>query len=169
MEETVIIVLGNRNKKIMNMRLKVAVDFFKSSTCEVYSEVLGKSYVTTRLLLSGGSSDGVKPEGAVMMEECLVNMGIDKKFLVVESESRNTVENLEKSKVILEQLYHGLGGEKPNLVICTSTSHIKRAFVMSHVILKDYPLSFIHTNEEVPPFLVQRELHLTDQFIESQF
>ena len=161
-----IIVLGNRTRDIMEKRVNRALKEFFSSPYE-YVEA-PNSIAIKMLLFSGGSSDGVsKPEGAVMMNDFALSKGVDKKFMAVEDKSRTTVENLVNCKKILDRNhnYEHLGF-RPKLTICTSTFHMRRAIVLAKLILPEYELSFIHTEEEVPEKIRQHEWILLRRYLE---
>ena len=161
----IILVLGNRNPSITKKRVDRALEYFNSSPKEYFDEALQEETICQYLLFSGGSSDGIsKPEGAVMMES-LVKDSIPEKFCLIEKESRNTIENLVKSRKLIESLFGDKVCYFPTIVVCTSSFHIKRSAVLASFILKDYPLEFIHTNEEVTPEEHQKETKLIDEFL----
>lgn len=156
-----IIVLGNRNPKITNARVKRAIQEFTRSPYQYADEKTGHLSPTKLLLFSGGSNDGKsEPTGAAMMYECALALGVDPKFIITETKSRNTIENLFLSKHIVDKLCEGYS-IKPLITICTSSFHIKRAALLSGLILYDYPLQFIHTNEKIPAELQAKERTLT--------
>jgi uncharacterized SAM-binding protein YcdF (DUF218 family) len=162
-----IIVLGNRTQDIMEKRVLRALKEFYGSPYEYIEPP--NSLPTKMLLFSGGSSDGVsKPEGAVMMHDFALTKGVDEKFVVVEDKSRTTVENLVNCKEILERYhrYHHLGC-RPTITICTSTFHIRRAIVLSKLILPEYELSFIHTEEKVPENIQRHEWNLLVRYLDN--
>jgi len=162
-----IIVLGNRNQDIMEKRVMRALKEFYSSPYEYIESP--NSLPTKMLLFSGGSSDGVsKPEGAVMMHDFALSKGVAEKFVVMEDKSRTTVENLVNCKEILERYhrYHHLGC-RPVITICTSTFHMRRAIVLSKLILPEYGLSFIHTEEEVPENIQRHEWNLLVRYLDN--
>lgn len=124
----VVIVLGNRREEIMKERVECAIRYARSKNCY--------------LLLSGGSSDGVsKPEGSVMMERYVMKSGIDMKKVLVEKESRNTIENLINSKAILEEIFPKYSVPKPTLRVCTSSFHLPRSMMIAHQILNGWDIS----------------------------
>tara|TARA_Y100000389_G_scaffold49463_4_gene45180 strand:- start:2773 stop:3288 length:516 start_codon:yes stop_codon:yes gene_type:complete len=162
-----IIVLGNRTQDIMEKRVLRALKEFYGSPYEYIEPP--NSLPTKMLLFSGGSSDGVSnPEGAVMMHDFALTKGVDEKFVVVEDKSRTTVENLVNCKEILERYhrYHHLGC-RPTITICTSTFHIRRAIVLSKLILPEYELSFIHTEEKVPENIQRHEWNLLVRYLDN--
>ena len=160
-----IIVLGNRTRDIMEKRVNRAIKEFYSSPYEYIEPP--NSIPIKMLLFSGGSSDGVStPEGAVMMNEFALNKGVDKKFMAMEDKSRTTVENLVYCKKLLDanHRYHHLGF-RPKLTICTSTFHICRVIVLAKLLLPEYDLSFIHTEEEVPSNIQKHEWNILVRYL----
>jgi len=167
-----IIVLGNRTRDIMEKRVNRALKEFYSSPHEyVYDSV--RSIPAKMLLFSGGSSDGFsKPEGAIMMNDFALSKGVDKKFITIEDKSRTTVENLINCKMILDRNYRKRecfsSGCLPKLTICTSTFHIRRVIVLAKMILPEYELSFIHTDEKVSDKKQQHEWNLLLSYLASE-
>jgi hypothetical protein len=154
----IFIVLGNRNPIIMKKRVDRAIEEFNKNPSEITTEEEMHPTMTQQLFFTGGSSDGIsKPEGAVMMEEYTVNK-VDKKFCFVEKESKTTIENLIFTKKILDESYGLTEDYKPELVICTSSFHIKRTIILSYLIFKGYTnISFIHTDEKITKQERERE------------
>jgi uncharacterized SAM-binding protein YcdF (DUF218 family) len=145
----IIIVLGNRNKIIMEKRVNRAIEYFKTAEEASISDYTGKKEIKRYILFSGGSSDGKsKPEGAIMMRDYSSKL-IDEKFILVEDKSKDTIENLEFSKKLIEEMFLEPFGYKPPITICTSSFHIKRTIILAKLILNGYPLKFIHTNETI--------------------
>ena len=145
----IIIVLGNRTPTISHKRTQTALEYFKSSPPQIYSELTSTLEINKYLLLSGGASNGIsKPEGAVMMYNSIRAQGIEKQYCIIEKDSRNTIENLRFSKKIIENMFKTLD-YKPQITICTSTFHMKRTIILSKLIFEGYQLQFIHTKENV--------------------
>ena len=162
-----IIILGNRKRDIMEKRVNRALKEFYSSPYEHVEAP--NSIVIKMLLFSGGSSDGVsKPEGAVMMNDFALSKGVDMKFMAVEDKSRTTVENLVNCKkfLALNHRYEHLGF-RPKLTICTSSFHMRRTVVLAKLILPEYELSFIHTEEEVPVKTQHHEWNLLRRYLDN--
>lgn len=140
-----IIVLGSKNKNIMEKRVKRALEDFAMSPHYYFDPDFQIENPIKALLFSGGSCDGVsKPEASIMMEEYASD--INKNYMFTETNSKNTIENLIFCKQILDK-----DRSMKKLVICTSSSHIKRAMVLARMIFGSsyYHLRFIHTNEPV--------------------
>jgi len=136
----------------MEKRVNRAIKEF-NKTPQLVDPDTGLNHYNIQLLFSGGSSDGVsKPEGSIMMEEYALTQGIKKECMFVEDKSRTTVENLEFSKKIIEDFcpFNTLGWWRPEIVICTSSYHIRRATVLAKLIMPLFDkISFIHTEEVV--------------------
>ena len=160
----IIIVLGNRNHKIMKSRMDCAIEEYRR-TPDSYYDMIDKKYIKCKcFLFSGGSSDGVsRPTGAEMMKEYAIQNGIKEEHIILENKSRTTVENIIETKKILEDI-NLIELFVPKLTICTSSSHISRALVISKFYLC-YDMSFIHTNENVSINEKTRENILTINFI----
>lgn len=81
-----------------------------------------------RVLVSGGQcASGTRPE-AVAMAEHLERLGIARERIILEDQSRSTVENLAHCLPLLERAL----GRKPRLVaIVTSDYHVFRALLMA--------------------------------------
>jgi uncharacterized SAM-binding protein YcdF (DUF218 family) len=165
--ESVIVVLGSTTAKTRTDRVTAAVTLFNTLTSERYSDFLQETVIMTRIIFSGGTTRPNFESEADAMMKTAIEMGVDKKFLVTENKSRNTMENLIFSKKIIQSLYH-YSDNFPNVIICTSTFHIKRTFVMAHVFMKEHRLSFIHTNEEIPHDKAKQEAFSLDQFLTYQ-
>ena len=160
----ILIVLGNRNNKIMKKRVDCAIkDFLKTPSEHISEEMTNNSCILKYILFSGGSNDGVsKPEGAIMMDEYACGK-IDKKFIKLEILSKTTIENLVNSKEMIEEFYGKIGIPstydclRPNICICTSTFHIRRAIILSQLIFSGYNIRYIHTEEDISEDEIKRE------------
>jgi len=94
-----------------------------------------------KIVVSGGKSDGEETE-AELMKNYLVGMGVPDSEIIVENESKNTLENAKNVSRILKRM-----GIK-SILIVTSYTHMKRCYVafrrffdgQIHVIESDYPL-----------------------------
>lgn len=159
----VILVLGHRNDAILQKRMDAAIEYFNSVYEKKYYEWLDETVPTATLLLSGGSSDGKSvPTGAEKMKKYAILKGIDPDAIITETTSRDTVENFRNSLDILKTTLREVVSD---VVVCTSSFHIRRAFVIAHTILGGYNLKFIHTHEEISNELKLREMKLTYDFI----
>jgi len=128
----VILVLGNNNKDVSLKRVDRALEYFRE--CNINERYL---------MFSGGVS---KPAEAEYMKDYAISKGVDENSIITESESRNTIENFEKSKKILDEKFrHG----SCSVIVCTSSFHIKRSMVLARIILFGYYTIFIHTREPV--------------------
>jgi len=77
-----------------------------------------------KLMIVSGSGQIMRPDEreALYVEEFLLSIGIPKKDLIIESESKNTRENAVFSKEILSQQY-----PNGNFILITSALHMPRA------------------------------------------
>lgn len=103
-------VINGKPAKILTERIKAAKEFL-----DLYPETIA--------ILSGGKVQDMSISEAECMENALIDMGIDKNRLILEDKSRNTVENFEFTKKILENL--GQGSDE--ITIITSDTHLYRA------------------------------------------
>ena len=74
----------------------------------------------TICIVSGGQGINEPFSEAEGMSEYLLENGIEKNRIILENESKNTVENIQKSKMLIEQPYNGVG-------IVTNNFHVFRA------------------------------------------
>lgn len=137
---SVILVLGNNNKEVSLKRVDRALEYFKNcNTSDKY------------LMFSGGVS---YPTEAEYMKEYAISKGMNDDSIITESESRNTIENFQKSKEILDKNFkHG----SCSVIVCTSAFHIKRSMVLARMILVGYYTTFIHTQEVVSEIQCKNE------------
>lgn len=148
----VIIVLGSSDLNICRRRVDRAIEEFQKQPAE---DLVGfdKTPVCLQKILFSGSNPKTETYEAILMKNYAESRGIDSRFLLTETESRNTIENFLFSKKILENNYPVL----ENVCICTSNFHIARSMMIAKFILKDYYLSFIATREVITPEEKQRE------------
>ena len=80
-----------------------------------------------KLLISGGSGSVLKPYEveSVLIKEYLVGIGIPADDILTEAESKNTYENAQLSKKILDQL--GYSTQSETFLLITSAFHMPRA------------------------------------------
>lgn len=145
----VFLVLGNTNLKIMEKRVDTVLSKFKQLENE-------KCYI----ILSGGGKNETEAEYMYNY----ASKYVDKKYLICENKSLSTFENLIFSSQIITDLFPK---EPIELIICTSSFHLKRTVIMANLLLKEknYNLFFIHTNEFITTEDSKRELQLIDQFM----
>jgi uncharacterized SAM-binding protein YcdF (DUF218 family) len=104
--------------------------------------VLYKKGLVKKLLISGGSANVFPPyiKDALYVRKFWLDMGIPDKDIIIESESRNTIENVELSKEVLEKKAIG----KKRLLI-TSALHMPRSkyiFNKMGMMVDTYPVDF---------------------------
>lgn len=145
----VFLVLGNTSVKIMEKRVDTAlrkIEQFKDDKCY--------------MILSGGGKNETEAEYMYNY----ASKYIEKKYLICEDKSLSTFENLIFSSQKITDLFPN---EPIDLIICTSSFHLKRTIIMANLLLKEknYNLFFIHTNEFITIDDSKRELSLIDQFM----
>jgi len=86
----------------------------------LYKEGYGKY-----IIVSGGKGAGEDITEAVAMKNFLLDKGIDKNKIVMEDQSRNTMENLDFSKKVME------GKGFKTAVVVSNKYHLKRVSLMS--------------------------------------
>ena len=107
-----IIVLGAQVREdgpsiVLRYRLDTAIDYLKENP-------------NTICIVSGGQGANEPFSEAEGMSEYLLKNGIDKSRIILENESRNTVENIKYSKLLMEESYESVG-------IVTNNFHVFRA------------------------------------------
>ena len=159
----VIVVLGNSNDSILTKRIDRAVREFKSSRCEMYTNV---GLFSTKMILFSG----VEAHTASNICERVFN--INKKFFIKEDKSATTYQNIIFTLDLLNKLYPH---SKPEITICTSSFHINRAMLLCQFILvpNGYNVRYIHTEESIPMNLYIKEMnsliYTIDNFISPQY
>ncbi len=78
-----------------------------------------------RLIVTGGTADGEKASDAASAKEYLLSRGIPEEAVLTEDESEITQENLENSKVIMEEKGY------ETAIIVSDPLHMKRAMLLA--------------------------------------
>lgn len=109
--------------------------------------VLYKKKIVKKLIISGGSAQIFPPyqKEAYYIRKFWLEMGVDEKDIIIETESRNTSENAKFVKAIIDQ-----NPEIKNILLITSALHMPR----SKYIFKQYG---IHCDYYAVDFLVLRK------------
>jgi uncharacterized SAM-binding protein YcdF (DUF218 family) len=155
----IIIVLGNSNPIIMKKRVERSITEFKRTSYEYYDH-FSREYKANKLLLfTGGLSDNMK--------EYALSQNIDKKFIVTENKSRNTIQNMVETKKLLREMFTDSVIFSPKLTICTSSFHIRSSIIISKFYLAEYILNYIHTDEHVTDIVRTLGDTLTIRFINN--
>ena len=162
----IIIVLGNSKQEVITKRAKRACEYFKATPSKVYSELTGFVEIVKYLIFSGGTNVVSKPEGVMMYEYALKN-GIEEKCCIIEKKSRNTIENLRFSKEIIDKMFSNTLDYRPQITICTSSFHMKRAIVLAKLMFEGYQLKFIHTGEHINKEEYMREAHMLNNTLDG--
>ena len=140
----IIIVLGCKDRVKLKTRVDRALSEFFS---EPYYDTETQK-PNTMLLFSGGSTnDNTRTECEIMIEQCKET--VDSRFIMSEPKSLSTVENILYSKQVIEHNWMDKVEPRPSLVVCTSTFHIKRTIIIAKLLMPEYDIKFIHTNEDI--------------------
>ena len=145
MYDTVIIVLGNKNSAIMEKRVDKAIEYF-------YSLYYPCETVQNKWLLFSGYNESNE------MYNYALSKGIDEKYLITENKSTDTVENMEMCYELLQKKFPKTDYRMPNIVVCTSSFHINRSFVIAMKVFKQN-ITMIHTDEDISDEQHDHELH----------
>lgn len=108
-----VIILGHGQKKreigeILKNRLDKAFEVFQENK-------------EAKMILSGGKNYSKDFSEAEIMSKYLESRGVEKGKIILEDKSRDTIQNLRNSKVIIEQ------NNFRNIALVTSDFHLKRA------------------------------------------
>lgn len=164
---TVIVVLGNTDTNIMNKRVDRAIEEFNNFYQKLEAKKAGKSVFdmimldknfVCYLILSGGSKNGEISQ-AEYMRNYAVSHGIDIFYTIIETQGVNTEQNILFSRNIINSI------NPDDVVICTSSFHIKRAFYIARERIRNYRLRYIDTKEIVSKGLCKRESALLRTYI----
>ena len=158
-----IIVLGNSKKEIWQPRVDAAVQHFFSKPRQIYCEYTHETINTCRIILTGKGK--TKTEAQQMKNYILEKYSISNELLIIEDQSLNTLENLQYSKKIIDQISYFT---KPTITICTSTFHIYRSMTLAKFIFDQYPQSYIHTDEKCNKSQLEQEMNYLYNFLHSK-
>lgn len=165
----IILILGNSNPKILNKRLDRGVqEFYKLKNPYEDEEIV---YGINTYILLSGKGKGIRIDNKVYDSEAdymleYVSQKVNKKYILIENLSNSTVENLINTYNILKKLYKDSFFNRINVIICTSSFHLKRTIVLSKLLNKDnFTLKYIHTNELFSEEENLRELRNLDYYL----
>ena len=101
-----------------------SVEFYESSDRLIKGIEVYKKGIANKILISGGSGLVLQQDEkeGLWTKQVLINLGIDEKDILIESESRNTYENAVNTKLILDSLHID-----ESILLITSASHMNRA------------------------------------------
>lgn len=153
-----IIVLGNSNSEVQKKRVSTAVNYFKSIYC--HDDI---NFSNVMLIFSGGNN-----EGKNMCNYAVNFLGVDKEKCIIEDKSQNTCQNIEFTLNLLREgrWFDPTFATNYTFTICTSTFHIKRAFLISVMSLQKYgKVNCIHTNEPVSEEQRIKESKFIDEYL----
>ena len=137
----IIIVLGNPLHDIMEKRLNRSLEEFNIPLYQNY-EYEYETFPRKKMILVTGTE-----KESEFMGDYLLKNGIPSQYILIEKESKNTIDNIKNSYRFIEK--NNLFPSR--ITICTSTFHISRTIVITGLIFGKYmPLvKYIHTNEQV--------------------
>lgn len=147
--DNIIIVIGCSDLNTLYKRMNKAIDEFKSSTYEYFSDIYNTNIILKYLILSGGLSNKKSFIKSEIMEEYALSLGIDKKFIIKDTKSNTTYELFKNIKYILGLSDISRIFQNKNITICTSSYHLRRCILLSNFLLKDYKINYIQTDEEI--------------------
>lgn len=171
-----IIILGCSDETILKTRCDSAAIFFKTMTLKnrAIQQHFHESehYSPDYLIICSGGGKGEISEASRMKQYLLSEHSISMDSILTEDLSQNTVENIINCRNILiaSKLIGDITFEMclKNIIICTSTSHMNRAFVIAQTIFSNDRINSIKTldtNEIVDELTKNRELILLDKYI----
>jgi len=162
-----IIVLGNSNYEIQKRRVTTAVNCFKSTYAHVIdrpeedrSSSVGPQAM---IIFSGGNN-----ESKSMYDYAVNTLGMDKVHCLEENKSQNTHQNIEFVLKMLRtgQWFDPTFAVNYTFTICTSSFHVKRAYLIAMNLCQPYgKVTCIHTNESVSKEQHDRELMYIDAYL----
>lgn len=104
---------GNNLDPLLEERLKIVIQLLQM-----------EKYLNKKVIVSGGAVGWIKSE-AEIMKDYLIEHGIEPNRILIENESRDTVENLRFTKKIMEQK-----GYK-SCVIVSNSFHMRRIIIIA--------------------------------------
>lgn len=108
---------GQRVSPLLASRINRAITF--------YQRQVKKGRVAPKLVFSGGQGADEKIPEALAMQNYALTQGIPKAQTLVETASKNTFENMQFSKQIIDADY--VGQKKPKIIFSTNNYHTFRA------------------------------------------
>lgn len=90
-----------------------------------YRDVKEKYGHSPKFVVSGGKGDDEIKSEAQVMAEYLLSLGINYEDIIVEDRAKNTFENFEYSKGLIEKDWSKI--EEPKIIFTTSNYHVMRA------------------------------------------
>lgn len=144
----IIVVLGNSTEGIYQKRVDRALEYFNSHDDNEVVYYEGGNFVITRYILFSG----VKKNVENMYNYALSKLGdSNERFLLKESKSRTTVENILFSMDVVAKRFviEANFQDTVTLTVCTSKYHIKRSILITNLLCKNYKTKFIYTNDPI--------------------
>lgn len=112
-----LLVLGN---KCLSSRIPPILAGRLDKTIELYDNF----EIKPKIIVSGGRSNKDVATEAELMQDYLLEKGIPLEKIVIEDESRNTIQNLEFSSIKIRDIWQK--DMRPRVIIVTSDYHIPR-------------------------------------------
>lgn len=163
----IIIVLGNSTDGIYQKRVDRAVEYFNSKDDNEIIDYEGGDLNVKRYILFSG----VKKNVENMYDYALSKLGDPsyKRFLLKESKSRNTVQNILFSMDVVSNTFmiEANFQDTVTLTVCTSKYHIKRSIIITNLLCKKFNTKFIYTNDPITPEQEYSEEVNTRNFLNS--
>jgi len=144
-----IVVLGNTDPIIRAKRINRAIELFNQMEHRLINDELGLNRIITYILFSGGCSNNeFELSEAELMKEYALTKGLKEDFILLETKSLNTIQNIKFTYNYIEKTFPMI--DYPHTYhFITSNSHKNRVkFIVNHL----YPNidSYFHkTNEKV--------------------
>ena len=153
-----IIVLGNSNNSIMQKRLDRAIIEFNKILYTNFEYEYTRFQKSRKFIVSGTITE------VIFMKSYLNEKGICDLFIITEDKSSNTIENIQNSIRLVENLLL----VPASIIICTSTFHIGRTIVIAGMFMNKYNVitRYIHTNEICSTNEIIREQSLINSLLE---
>ena len=108
-----------------------------------------KVHPETVVIVSGGDVHGDQVTQARAMADYLQRLGVVATKILLESQARNTWQNLVNSRKLIAQHWHREG--KPRVTVVTSSFHVPRAMLYTHRLGLNLALPFRTNSLALPP------------------
>ena len=109
------LVRGNQISSTLGSRLRKAFD--------VAQDQYKTTHIFPVIIVAGGKGDDETTSEAAAMRKWLIFEGYPKEYIITEDKSRNTLQNMENSKVIVDRS----NITNPNIAFITNSYHLVRA------------------------------------------
>lgn len=168
-----IIILGSSDLNVCHKRCEIGAEYFKKNC--IYKSEEGEIIYLAKIICSGGCDNWGLPEAEYMNNVLIDEMNILDCNIAIENKSQNTEENFLycRKMFINSKMIGSFTNDNwvKSIIICTSSSHIKRAFVIALNVFEHDdigPIKTIHTNEPIPDDVCQNERLLLDDYLDRK-